>query len=126
VFASGMHDLTIATLVAAQQPGDSSLNKQLIYTPRIKHLLSAGIGYMGFTLTYYHHYTGIRFASSDNQSWLPAYHYAKLSLGKRVQLKSTTLQLQAIVNNLFNTTYQVIVSRPMPLRNYQLSVSYKF
>ncbi|MBC7384462.1 MAG: TonB-dependent receptor plug domain-containing protein [Bacteroidia bacterium] len=126
LFASGLHDLTIATNQEEKSVSDSSLYKQLIYTPRIKHILSAGINYKGYTLTYSHHYTGVRFVSTDNKSWLLPYQTAKISLSKSIQVKKTNLLIQAQVNNLFNETYQAIVNRPMPLRNYQLSINFKF
>jgi hypothetical protein len=30
-----------------------------------------------------------------------------------------------LVNNLFNTSYQIMVNQPMPLVNYQLSLNLK-
>lgn len=126
LFATGLHDLTLATNTQATSISDSSLNKQLIYTPRIKHVLSAGVNYKGYTLTYYHHYTGTRFVSTDNNSWLLPYTTAKICGSKAIIVKGCNLLMQAAVNNLFNETYQVIVNRPMPLRNYQLSITLKF
>ncbi len=124
--ASGIHNLTLASNEATKSMNDSSLNKQLIYTPRIKHLFELGVAYKGITLSYYHNYTGIRFVSTDNQSWLLPYQNVKICLAKSFRLKTKSIGIQLLVNNLYNETYQVMQNRPMPLRNYQISINYKF
>ncbi len=124
----GLHDLTLST---KQNPSASSVidpdfDKQLIYIPRVKHLFQFGFIYKGYSATYQHHYIGTTFVSSDNQFWLNPYQTGKISLSKLFPFKNNTLTIQAQINNLFNITYQVMLNRPMPLRNYQLSINIKF
>ena len=126
LMVSGLHDLTIASNQQTNSIADSSLNKQLIYTPGLKHTLQIGIGYKSYTINYVHHYIGIRYVSSDNHNWLLPYQTTRICASKKITLKNTNILLQAQVNNLYNQTYQVIQNRPMPLRNYQLSINYQF
>lgn len=125
-YAGGLHNLTLTSNEKSKSLNDSSINKQLIYTPGIKHLFQLSAGYKGFLFSYYHNYTGIRYTSTDNQSWLLPYQTAKISFAKSFKVKTHSIRVQLNINNLYNETYQVMQNRPMPLRNYQLSINYKF
>ncbi len=125
---NGLHDFTLAT-----NQSQSTLNQvntetdmQLIYIPRVKHILQLGVYFKGYSATYQNQYIGTRFVSADNQSWLNPYQTARISFGKFIQIKQNSIQLQMQINNVFNQTYQVMLNRPMPLRNYQISIQYKF
>jgi len=63
----------------------------------------------------------LRFVSSDNSSFLPAYNATNLSLSQNVSWQKRMFTLQVKINNLSNQSYQVMQYRPMPPRNYQLA-----
>lgn len=117
---SGLHDINMASPTESKLPADSSVGKQLIYAPGIKHQLNAQVFYRNFHLLYNFSYTGILYVSSDHTSWLNPFQLHAIGAG----YKYKNLSLQFQIQNLFNTTYQVMVNRPMPLANYQLQLFY--
>ena len=104
---------------------ESLLNKQLMYTPFYKTVANTKISYKNLNLTYLHNYTGYRFTSSDNQSYLPAFHLASLYLSSDFLIRKQHLKIFYKLNNLFNTDYQLIINRPMPLINHEIGMNLK-
>ncbi|MEM7040143.1 MAG: TonB-dependent receptor, partial [Bacteroidota bacterium] len=109
---------------------DSSLadivGKQLIYVPEHRAAGRMGIGWKRFRLQYQHTFTGSRFLTRDNVDELPAFHVADLILEKRFSLNKNTLAVQAGIANIWDATYQNVVWRPMPGRNYYLRLEWEF
>lgn len=102
---------------------DASVNKQLIYTPRYNYGANFTFTYSNFMLAYYHNYIGYRFTSSDNSSWLMPYDIANLKVAYRINLNHLGITSSFHLNNLFNSSYRVVAQRPMPLRNYEISLT---
>ncbi len=121
----GLHDLTIATNDASTIPNDASLNKQIIYTPRVKNMLQFSLQYKSLSFDYTFNYVGTRYVSADHSNWLNPFNYSGLNLGKVFTIKEKSIQGLFSLNNLFNQTYQVMVNRPMPLINYQITINIK-
>jgi iron complex outermembrane receptor protein len=107
---------TMASPTRSILPNDNSIGKQLPYTPRWTGNLRLGVSWKALDLSYLHAFGGRRFTTSDESSWLEAYHTADLigsvSLGRR-----PGLQLQMSLRNLYNAQYAVVASRPMPGRS---------
>ncbi|MCG9881790.1 MAG: TonB-dependent receptor, partial [Bacteroidia bacterium] len=122
----GMHDYTLTTNQESTLLNDASLHKQLIYTPRIKHQMHVQLVRRSFTIQYLYNYIGTRFVSSDHSNWLMPYSIHSINISKNWKWFSKDWQTQLFINNLFNTSYQVMVNMPMPLINYQLTVNFKF
>jgi len=57
---------------------------------------------------------------------MPGYYLSNIILGKNFHLKKFILSLQLHLNNLFDLDYQSIVNRPMPGRNYALTLKFNF
>ncbi len=111
----------------AQNAVDFSINKQLIYVPFNKLNYSLLVFYNNFYLNYTYNFTSKRFISTDNNWYLPANFISDLSLSKKIKLKAKRiLNFTFSVYNLFNQAYQSIAYRPMPKRNYLITISYKF
>ncbi len=121
----GLLDVTQATPVSSKLGADSSLNKQLIFTPRIKQQVQTGVNFKRLAILYTWNYVGNRFTSSDNQSWLAPYQLHSLAASYGLNLKNHAFSLQISIQNLLNETYQIMVNRPMPLRNFQLTLQYQ-
>lgn len=121
----GMHDYTQTTNQESTLLNDASLYKQLIYTPRIKHQLHVQYNKNSFSLQYIYNYIGTRFVSSDHSNWLLPYQLHSINISKKWNWFKKEWQSQLFVNNLFNTSYQVMVNMPMPLINYQLTLNLK-
>lgn len=99
---------------------------QLVYTPQ---WLGAGLiefkrKLIGFFLQ--GSYTGARYFSSDNSHRLPGFILADagVSIGLPTGIQQSNLFFS--VRNLFNTAYEVVAWRPMPLRSWHAGIQFNF
>jgi iron complex outermembrane receptor protein len=115
----------MSTNINVYDANNNSLDKQLIYTPHYKLVFKSQINYKDFTLTYLHNYTGYRFTSRDNESFLPSFNLGRLFLSFRLKLKNNSAKIFYKINNLYNTNYQVVSNRPMPLINHEIGINFK-
>ncbi|GAF05284.1 TonB-dependent receptor [Saccharicrinis fermentans] len=110
--------------------GDESYGKQLVYVPLHSGNALLNIGYKGFFITYQYNYYNERFTTSSNniskRDWLYPYHMNDISMGKNLDLKKIKLSAELKVYNLFDETYHSILYRPMPGRNYLLTLTFQF
>ena len=104
---------------------NNSQDKQLIYTPHYKLVFKGQITYKEFTFTYLHNYTGYVFTSRDNENFLPSFNLGRLFLSFRVKLKNNSVKIFYKIINLYNTNYQVVMNRPMPLINHEIGINFK-
>jgi iron complex outermembrane receptor protein len=106
--------------------GSENFGKQLPYIPLISNSagahLSVGPWEADLKWRYYSErytsYSGTHFGSSV----VPAYSVGDLSVGREIEKNKVHFKVRFEVNNLLNASYQSILSRPMPPRNYALSV----
>ncbi|MBR5830754.1 MAG: TonB-dependent receptor, partial [Tidjanibacter sp.] len=56
---------------------------------------------------------------------VPAYHLSDLAFGRNFDRNKVRFKVRFEVNNLFDTYYQSVLSRPMPPRNYAISFECK-
>ncbi|MBN2682779.1 MAG: TonB-dependent receptor plug domain-containing protein [Bacteroidales bacterium] len=108
---------------------EANYNKQLIYIPihsansTIKLSLKKNFLIYGFS------YTGERFTTSSNETErhsLPGYSLHNILIGRNIKIMQLPVEFQFRVNNLFNTSYQAILWRAMPGRNYLLTLKVSF
>lgn len=102
---------------------DRSAGMQLPYTPihKFQSLFRVSRGRLQSYINY--HFTGSRFVTTDNISQLPA--YALLDWGLRAgewEVGTLKGRLGFQINNVLNTSYEVLRLRSMPGRNYQLNI----
>ncbi|MDP4281032.1 MAG: TonB-dependent receptor plug domain-containing protein [Bacteroidota bacterium] len=107
-------------------PDDASIGKQQIYIPENTFNSTLEVRKCGFYFDYNLSYTSRRYTGKDNSSYMPGYNLSNIILGKYFHLKRIVLSLQGQINNLFDLDYQSIVSRPMPGRNYEITVRVNF
>lgn len=109
----------------------ASFGKQLPYIP----LYSASAGLLcvwrTWELNYKWRYYGERYTTYTGTSFsgsaVPAYSLSDVSLSRDFTLKNKVrFRLRFEVNNLFDTYYQSVLSRPMPPRNYAVGLECKF
>lgn len=117
---------TRATNQTSNSENDNSVGRQLTYTPRYTGQMSAYASYKKIVLLVTQNYTGYRFTTSDNSSWLNPYSVTNCKLSYSYQYHKTTFDTFLTVNNLFNNHYSIISNRPMPLRNLEVGLSMKF
>ncbi|NLF43557.1 MAG: TonB-dependent receptor plug domain-containing protein [Bacteroidales bacterium] len=117
---------TRTTSQSSYLTGDMSVGKQLIYIPIHKANALLKASYKGFSLSWAWSYTGERFMYSANITDTPfrlrAFQLHQLALAKQFEVvKWADMEVYLKINNVFNTSYQEILSRAMPGRNYLLS-----
>lgn len=102
---------------------DNSKDRQLIYTPR--YTLQGGVllAFQQMSLLYSQSYTGYRFTSTDNSTWLPPYNIASLRASYSLSVSKVILQASIAFNNLYNASYHVVAGRPMPMRSYEAGIT---
>jgi iron complex outermembrane receptor protein len=122
-----MTNYTVSTNERAKSANDASVDKQLIYVPMYSGHARLGLAYKELSITGLTSYTGYRYTSTDNRSYLEPYWLSNAWLAYRLRpMKRYTVSLQAQCNNIFAAEYQVMLNRPMPLRSYQLGISVRF
>jgi len=105
---------------------DDSYNKQLIYVPFHKVFFNMSFNYRNIDLHFNHVFTGKRYTMSDNSKFLPYYNLSMLSVSYSFKIKKFNIASFFKVDNLWDETYQIIQWRPMPGRNYRISLTFKF
>ena len=108
---------------------DKSTNNYLTYVP--KHLANGNLGYSykRFSAFYQHLFTGEIYTTTDNLDsyTVPYYNVGNVGVDYDIiKTDSKQLVLGAKVNNVFNKEYQVLPSRPMPNRNFNININFKF
>lgn len=105
---------------------DRSAGKQLIYTP--VHMANADLSIekSGYKLAYNHTYTGKRFTTRDNTSFLEPYKLGRVSFSKFFQPGKFRLRALFAVENIWNEEYQSVRWRPMPGRSYHLAIRMEY
>jgi len=103
---------------------DGSTN-QLIYVPKHKATASASYAYNRFSAYYRHLFTGMVYYTSDNLSEIDPYNVSGIGAEYTFNF-CKGLSLGAQVNNLYNQEYLAMAVRPMPGRNYNLYLNFKF
>ena len=110
--------------------GEDSYQKQLVYVPLHSFNLFAQMLWRGYWLSYQHNSFSERYTTSNNNSsqrdWLYPYFMNNLSLGKSLKIKKINIALNFKIYNLFDEEYRSVLGRPMPGRNYLISLSFKY
>lgn len=123
---SNSYNYCVSTNEKTTSAGDDSKGKQLIYTPLHTFNSTLLINRNGFYGSYVFCYISERFTSTDNSTYMPGYYLSDIILGKNFHFKKVILSLQLHLNNLFDLDYQSIANRPMPGRNYALTLKFSF
>ena len=105
--------------------GNASIaGKQLVYTPKIKWQFSQTVSYRNTTLMLRYDYTGYRYTTADNSSWLDPFGLTSFSLSQELYSRYGNIYISAAVNNAFDINYEAIALRPMPGRWYRISLMF--
>jgi len=102
---------------------DGSVNQQLVYIPENQLNSRLILKYKQIEFAYKWQFVSERYTLSDNSQWLSHYHLSDISLSKQWTLNKQSLMVSFSVLNLLNEEYQTIANRPMPFRNYQISLT---
>ena len=108
-------------------PNDQSRGAQLIYIPVHSSSGYLNLARSGYSLNWSVNYTGSRFTQPSSEihdftEVLNPYTLHDIHLGKSWNIRQGKAGLRFSIYNLFNISYQAIRSRPMPMRNYALTL----
>lgn len=119
-----LYAYTLSTTKESAIANDYSVDKQIPYVPRYQAKLNLGFTHNSFNINYVYAYTGYRFVTTDESEYLLPYNthniFASYSLSGNAkrQLFGTFK-----VNNILNKSYESIVGRVMPCRNFSVGLS---
>jgi len=107
--------------------GSGEKAQQLAYVPFQRANLGLGAALKQWQLLYHHSFTDRYFTTASNNVYMPAFHWAQISLQKKDLLNSGKHKLQATLTimNLYDYDYQVLPYRPEPGLHYNLLISYQ-
>ena len=102
---------------------DLSYNKLLIYSPQHQFNFNINLNLSDFTISTYTSYVSERFYTSDNDvnSVLPQYVVFDASVSYRFEILNFKQLIVLTAYNLFNESYFIIQSYPMPLRTFLIT-----
>ena len=101
-----------------RSPLDDSVGKQLVYIPEFSSSFTAGVSWRGWSAMWKWCHYSRRYTMSSNEDSItgsvPAYIMNDLTLGKTLDTRWAGLSMSLAVRNIFNESYQSVLSRPMP------------
>ncbi len=100
-------------------------SEQLIYVPFHKATASLAYSYTNLSAYYRHLFTGEVFTTSDNSATIDPYNVSTVGAEYHFNLLNG-LDVGVQVLNLWNEEYQSAAVRPMPGRNYNMYLNFKF
>jgi len=105
---------------------DLEKDKQLIYVPF--HKITGLINYNFKHLSAYYQilYNGKVFTTTNNTEIVAAYSVSNLGLEYEINTNSIPVKIGFKINNIFDKYYENIAYRPMPNKNYQIFLNFKF
>jgi len=99
----------------------------MIYIPYNKLYQGIALQYKSWMLSISNQYVGFRYINPENKGdHLNPYNIINAYISKQIYLKQHTFECNIGVYNIADEQYEAIRYYPMPLRNYKLSLSYKF
>jgi len=104
-------------------PTDSYYHDQIPYTPKNIFALNTGIDYNHWGLYYNQILSSSRYflSNSDPANYIDGYGVSDLSLIYKFQIDKLPAVISGHINNLFDESYEVVRSFPMPGRSFILS-----
>lgn len=97
---------------------------QLMYVPYLMANAQWSTQYKGWNLRWFQLYNGAVYTTTDQSAVLSHFWVTDISMSKQINHSKFSSTFK--VNNLFDRFYEVIDGRPMPNRNYSLSINFNF
>jgi outer membrane cobalamin receptor len=120
------YSFTKATTGGLKIENDISIGKQLMYIPENQVNASLRVGYNNIYSSWVANFNSKRFISVDNTKYLPGYFINNLVSGIKFPFKGSSIDLNLIIDNLFNIDYQSIAFYPLPGRSYLIKILVQF
>ena len=106
---------------------DAFFGDQIPYTPWHSGTFTLMSDYKDWSFNYSFMYVGERYDVSQNNiafNYIQPWYTHDLSIQKKLNWKNYQFKASLEVNNIFNQFYEVVLSYPMPGRNFKLIVSF--
>jgi len=106
---------------------DPYFGDQIPYTPWHSGTFTLMSDYKDWSFNYSFMYVGERYDVSQNNiafNYIQPWYTHDLSIQKKMNWKNYQFKASLEVNNIFNQFYEVVLSYPMPGRNFKLIVSF--
>jgi vitamin B12 transporter len=105
---------------------NSEKKKQLIYVPFHNATAQVSYNYKNLSASFQSLFTGMVFTTSDNKGTVDSYTVSNLGLEYIIYTKALPITIGVKANNIFDQFYENVASRPMPGRNLQIFLIFKF
>jgi vitamin B12 transporter len=115
--------LTLAKYGRSKLENDNSAGKQLIYTPVNQANASIRVGYRKFYSTWMAYFVGKRYTTKDDSYFVSAYFINNVVAGVKIPVKSTAIDINFDIDNIFDSRYQSVANYPLPGRSYNIKIS---
>ncbi len=100
---------------------------QLIYSPKNTLNFNFSNSFKTYDFTINYSYTSKQFTNTSNNTFsLPAFSLLNFVFSKHFVIKKYNLLALFYLNNIFDKSYQAVLYRPMPGRNFELKISITF
>lgn len=120
-----MYTFTRAAYSGSKSNESSSGFKQLMYIPANQINSVLKFRWKTFYAGLNSGYTGRRYIDAENSGYLPGYSVTDLNFGARISAGNTSYNINFLIENLFNISYQNIAWFPMPGRAFSLSLIFQ-
>jgi iron complex outermembrane receptor protein len=106
--------------------GDPTYNKYVPYLPLNSARLNFTAEYNFISLSLLYTYTGKRYSDFENKNTADVFNLIDGALSFSFRLYELNAKIKLAINNLSNTDYETISGYPMPLRYYNLTLSFNY
>jgi iron complex outermembrane receptor protein len=117
---------TRATATDSDIPNDASVGKQLVYVPENQANIALKLNYLNFYSSWLSGFTGRRYTTADNSSFLPSNNVNSFSAGYSVTHRNNLYNASLNVDNILNAEYETIAYYPQPGRAFSLKLLIQF
>jgi iron complex outermembrane receptor protein len=107
---------------------ETRYQRQLAYVPFHMLRIQTGINSGRFEAAFGYKYMGRRFTTDDHDPWLDLApcHLADFTIRYSIVKGNNRIVISGFVDNLFDTSYQLVRAYPAPGRSFCISVNYLF
>lgn len=118
------YTLTNALKKSRLSQTDNSYNKQIPYIPKHKVSIQLDFSWQSFEINFNSNYYSRRFITEDNDELfsLDPVIISNIATSYWLVINNLRFNFQFSIQNIFNTSYQLIQSFPMPGREYRLTI----
>lgn len=124
--ANFFYTFTRSTNLSFSNGSEELINKQTVYVPMHKATFFLSYSYKKLSFSYSQLYNSRVFIDASNSAYLPYYFPANTGVDYLINFKQIKLKLGLKVINLFNEQYHVTANRPIPGRNYSVTLKLNF